>query len=709
MKRSSIKFLHRVRIHGGEFDASARAMHRDGMTSSFQAAVGKLSIATNERKQMSTKTTFKRVALVTVAALGFGLLSTVPSQAVVSIDTLTLSSATAAQTTAETYTATSAVVTLSFAGAVADSMTITTSVTGNTSTELAQPYLRLVETSSAVIGDTLTGTAGVKAALNSTTAVNTAVNTNAVSDTVRTTAKFAVYLGLGSAIAAPTAAGVYTIKITPANKTAGGPLNATAQTLTITVTTDATLSTVATSATSVLTAGDTSTSSSGTVAPTTDDVVTGSKTVSTTVPAATIKITTKNASGTATAGESFTATISGSGTLGAGPMTASSSTAVDASATGRALTVKNGHFVQVFPDGTSGVAKITISSALGVILATEEVTFFGDAATVVTTVESSVLGVTTNADALSVVVKDAASTVVSNATLYVTSDATTKVSNSYATSCTWTAATQNYLCSLTGIAAGTANITVGTKSSSTATTGVNATAVAVRVGSSTAASIAWTLDKSSYAPGEKATLTATLLDSTGLLVAAGEYTSIMKTGGLKPSRELGVSSDTLTATAINEVADGVRKYTIYMPLTEGDLTITGTTAGTAVTGAAPSAFSGLAVANQAAAISITASVVSTSGTAATDAANEATDAANAATDAANAAAEAADAATAAAQDAADAVAALSTEVAASAASAAALAASVAAFAASVASLAASVAADEELLFTDTTGAATSTS
>ena len=137
----------------------------------------------------------------------------------------------------------------------------------------------------------------------------------------------------------------------------------------------------------------------------------------------------------------------------------------------------------------------------------------------------------------------------------------------------------------------------------------------------------------------------------------------MKTGGLTPSRELGASSDTLTATAILGVVDGVRTYTIYMPLTEGDLTITGTTAGTAVTGTAPSALSGLAVANQAAAISITATVSSTSGTAATDAANEATDAANAATDAANAAAEAADAATAAAQDAADAVAALSTEVA----------------------------------------------
>ena len=89
MKRSSNKFLHRVRIHGGEFDASARAMHRDGMTSSFQAAAEKLSIATNERKQMSTKTTFKRVALVTVAALGFGLISVAPASADFAASTVT--------------------------------------------------------------------------------------------------------------------------------------------------------------------------------------------------------------------------------------------------------------------------------------------------------------------------------------------------------------------------------------------------------------------------------------------------------------------------------------------------------------------------------------------------------------------------------------------------------------------------------------------
>ena len=77
-------FPHRVRIHGGGFDASARAMHR-------KAAIEMVSIATIERIQMSTKTTLKRVSLVAVAALGFGLLSVVPSSATPQSDTLSIS------------------------------------------------------------------------------------------------------------------------------------------------------------------------------------------------------------------------------------------------------------------------------------------------------------------------------------------------------------------------------------------------------------------------------------------------------------------------------------------------------------------------------------------------------------------------------------------------------------------------------------------
>ena len=77
------KFLRRVRIHGGECGAVARALHHEVKGSSlYQADSGKAPESTIERKQMSTKTTLKRVALVAVSALGFGLLtSTAPANA----------------------------------------------------------------------------------------------------------------------------------------------------------------------------------------------------------------------------------------------------------------------------------------------------------------------------------------------------------------------------------------------------------------------------------------------------------------------------------------------------------------------------------------------------------------------------------------------------------------------------------------------------
>ncbi len=72
------KFLRRVRIHGGECGAVARALHHKvkGL-SLYQADSGKALESTNERKQMSTKTTLKRISLVAVSALSFGILSSV--------------------------------------------------------------------------------------------------------------------------------------------------------------------------------------------------------------------------------------------------------------------------------------------------------------------------------------------------------------------------------------------------------------------------------------------------------------------------------------------------------------------------------------------------------------------------------------------------------------------------------------------------------
>ena len=47
---SPIKFLRRVRIHGGECGAVARALHHEAKTSSLPAVIENVSIATLERK-----------------------------------------------------------------------------------------------------------------------------------------------------------------------------------------------------------------------------------------------------------------------------------------------------------------------------------------------------------------------------------------------------------------------------------------------------------------------------------------------------------------------------------------------------------------------------------------------------------------------------------------------------------------------------------
>ncbi|NCV87979.1 MAG: hypothetical protein EBW14_19430, partial [Oxalobacteraceae bacterium] len=119
MKSFHIKFPRRVRIHGGECGAVARALHHeahegaltqfeqslisDEKASKRQADLGKYSGSTfNERKQMSTKTSIKRIALVAVSALGFGLLSVVPAKAEVIAADITF---TKTDTTANTISA----------------------------------------------------------------------------------------------------------------------------------------------------------------------------------------------------------------------------------------------------------------------------------------------------------------------------------------------------------------------------------------------------------------------------------------------------------------------------------------------------------------------------------------------------------------------------------------------------------------------------
>jgi hypothetical protein len=597
---------------------------------------------------MSTKTTFKRIALVTVAALGFGVLATAPSQATVAAHSLTLASTSATQLTSETVTAGAGVATVSFLNSgLGDTVSVTAYLMSAPAGNTATPYMLVSETSSAFVDDQAAFGAQLTTSYSDVITGQVAYITPSTATPSAVTAKLKVFMN------GPTKAGTYTVKLVPAVVSGGGVIDTTGVTLTITVGQNPATDTVAVSATSILNSGETTSA-------TTDATVTYPKGTTAEVAdasraaAATVNVTLKNAAGVATTGESYTATIDGAGILGTA---VNSGSTIGGSPIGRAITVKAGDVVQAYNDGTSGVGTITIKSALGVTLATEKVTFYGAAAKITVSLADATIAVpSSNSGFLALAIEDSAGTAVTTGTYKVVSDNTAVISDNYSSGCSYTT-TYGWLCDITGVKAGTANLTVTSNASSTDTTGISSAKIAVRVGSLTPDSVAVSFDKATYIPGEKATISVTIKDADGNLVPSGQYTGIFKTGGLVPDYSFGTGSDTLTATAAHTVVDGVQKYTVFMPQINGTLTLTGTTGSTTA-----AANAGLALANQAKAISLAVAVVNTVADAAAAAAEEATAAANDATDAALSAAEAAEAATAMAQEAVDAVAELSAQV-----------------------------------------------
>jgi hypothetical protein len=570
---------------------------------------------------MSTKTTFKRVALVAVAALSLGVLSVAPSQAAHIGDTLTLTPVTSTIVAGDTATAT---VNSTFTGVTGgDSITVNAiqispaTVSGSLKFAIVDSYTSTVTTAD--------GSASISTGV---TSGNKVANTNYTLNFV-----------------SPTVAGSYVIQVYASVGSGGGTIRSSILSWPVTVTA---LDVKADStSTSIIARGI---SEVGNV----DSTTTFTKALTSAgaaVQAATIKLTQKSAIATTTPNESVTVTITGPGSLKSGASTNGGS------ATGaRAISAKNGDYIHVFNDGSSGVATITMTGATsGAVLATEKVTFFGDAKTITAEVVKPVIATGDVVGTLLVKVKDDAGITVTGLTsLGVVSAATTKIATVYASTATFDETKDGYLVTVKGVAAGSAALTVTTKASATATTGVDAAAaVTVRVGSSTPSSISLTSDKTSYAPGEKATITVVLKDATGLTLADGDYSNIFAAGGIVPSYTLGAGSALETTTSVVGFASEKKEYTVYMPVTEGDVTFKYTVGSNA---GFLSTYAGTA------GPTLTVAVSSAGTAAALDAANEATDAANAATDAALAAADAADAATAAAEDASAAVAKLAKSV-----------------------------------------------
>ena len=224
----------------------------------------------------------------------------------------------------------------------------------------------------------------------------------------------------------------------------------------------------------------------------------------------------------------------------------------------------------------------------------------------------------------------------------------------------------------TAVSGCSANVTLHYYVSSTSD--LVAAPVKFTVGGSTATQVSASTDAASYTPGQKVTLTVALKDVSGNPVADGYYGiwydaaqipsgttttyAPFTTSAQLTTNPFGITGSTAGVVEKSYyVSNGVATATFYAPYADGAVTLTSTLAAANTTAnalATTLAASGIAAALQGTTLSATVNVTtgaSTASQAATDAANEATDAANAATDAANAAADAADAATSAAQDA----------------------------------------------------------
>jgi trimeric autotransporter adhesin len=388
--------------------------------------------------------------------------------------------------------------------------------------------------------------------------------------------------------------------------------------------------------------------------------VTAAKTSGT--QAATIYVTQKSAITTAVPNESMTVTISGPGLLGAG-------TSHTEAASGRSLLVKNGHYITVWPDNTSGEATITIVAATsGVTLGVEKVTFFDttpSSASVVVNKAHILAGTGSVADVFTVKVLDKSGNAVTalSALTAAAVDTTTVVGGAVTCSTTYNTTKAGFLCSVVGKSAtkfGKVSYKFTAAGTDTAETEVTATAD-VTFSFGVAKTVVIT-GPTTAGYGEEITLTFTAKDENDLPIADQTYEGAAATGGLfwnTTTVPVYVGSGFApfnsgeTITTVSGVATKKLTLPTAGPLASASWTLAGD--GIVAAGAVDKSIGKTKVTYS---VTLTNPAVD----AATDAANEATDAANAATDAALAAAEAADAATSAAQEASDAVAALSESV-----------------------------------------------
>jgi len=316
-------------------------------------------------------------------------------------------------------------------------------------------------------------------------------------------------------------------------------------------------------------------------AKTSDAVIAASSTASTT-PAAWIQIKLRNASDSSAAMESVTVTTT-AGTVGLNGGTQGRSVVLAYNQVNESIAVT------VLPDGTVGTATITISTP-SVTFGAKTLVFYGSmtGGTLVGTQAANTIGLGSNAGAITVVAKDSSGNINGSPTAILIYSDNTAVISETAAACSFDTTNQRHTCSLTGVAPGTANITIGTAGKAAVTA-----AFAVKVTGVNVDKAKISFDKATYAPGEKGYILVQAIDSSGNPLA-GSFTNLLLTGGIATTASLttaggGIStSDSLTSgsvsptTAFTTSSTGyASKEPVYLipffaPQTSGTITLSAT-------------------------------------------------------------------------------------------------------------------------------------
>jgi len=540
---------------------------------------------------MSTTTNFKRIALVAVAALGMGVLSSAPSQAAFSGTagsqlTLAVTAGTGTLEGAKSDSTTAGLVTVTgLSLADSDSYTITSAkkswpalTTGALTPNLLFMLKDTATSTGASFAKITSPVATPHNVMNLTTDSATSVNAVAPSSGAPSYVNSSFFAFQESSTGTDRIAGtyVYTITVQPM---------AQASTTGTTQTIDLTITIAAAAADSLVANASFSNVFMGTSTGNSSDVAVSALATASDTPRGYLTVKLRNASGL-TAGTAARESVTITTTIGQVGTSTNRGRSVVLAYTGDTD-------YNIYSDGTAGSGTITISTPT-LTFPTKSVIFYAAApATLVASVPTPNLIVGSNADAVRVTARDANGNLwAGDLYAYASTAADALIAGSLTTPvlCTFdTGSDQRHECTITGTLAGTAKIKVINASTVAAAT-VTSNEVSVVVNSNPVASFKLSFDKASYAPSERARIYVTPVDSAGKEVGAGTITNLLATGGITTASAFSyagstTTADSLTAVSIKTSANsssssgakaGSLQYTVYMPASGGTVTITAT-------------------------------------------------------------------------------------------------------------------------------------